>query len=134
MAVGERGPEHADDGAALEQNEIERKARNFPGGEAEHEIAAIPSRRPQARLRMRAADAVVDDVDALAAGHLLQPALQILFRIVDAEFGAMRARQSELLAGRGDGDDAAAHQFGDLNGGEACATGGAEHGDGLTFL
>ena len=37
-------------------------------------------------------------------------------------------------ARRGDGDDAPAHELGDLHGGEAGPAGGAEHGNGLPRL
>ena len=72
VARRHRAVEHADDLAALEQRQVERDRRD-PGGEADHEEAALPARSPAAPARPYATDAVVDDVDALPVGQLLRP-------------------------------------------------------------
>ncbi len=65
LARDESGPEHADDGAALEKDEIERKARDRSRGEAHHEISSVPSHGAQGRLGIVAADGIVEDIDPL---------------------------------------------------------------------
>ena len=81
----------------------------------------------QRRLGGIAADAIVDDVDAVAAGQRAQAFLQIVGAVVDRLVGAVLARDGELLRRGGDGDDARAHQLGDLHRGKAGAAGRAEH-------
>src|SRR4029453_5097848 len=48
--------------------------------------------------------------------------------------GAELARDGKLRIRRGDGNDARAHQLGDLDGGKARPSGRAEHGNGLPRL
>ena len=80
--------EHADDRAPLEQRQVQRDARDVAGGEADDEEAALPRRAAQRRLAQGAADRVVDDVDALAAGVLLEPRLEVDVGVVDGLGGA----------------------------------------------
>ena len=97
LAHRERAPEHADDLAALEQHEVERNLRDVAGGEADDEVAALPGDAAQRRLGERAADRIVDDVDAVAAGERLDALLEILVRVVDALVGAVLAAERELV-------------------------------------
>src|SRR5262249_56213304 len=50
-----RSPEHAEDGAALQQYEIERQFWNLSGGKSDDQVAALPGERTQRRLAVAAA-------------------------------------------------------------------------------
>src|SRR3546814_8676575 len=62
-----------------------------------HEVAAVPGHRAQGRLEQRAADRIVDHVDAAAAGQLLQPVAVAVLGVVHALVGALLAREGELV-------------------------------------
>ena len=62
----------ADDGAALQQRQIERQLGNLAGGKADHEMPAFPGDRAQRGFAIGAADRIEDDVDAVLAAELLQ--------------------------------------------------------------
>jgi hypothetical protein len=55
-------PEHADNTRALEQREVERQLRNLAVRKPDHEIPAAPADTAKSRLRVLAADRIVDDV------------------------------------------------------------------------
>ena len=106
----------------------------MPGGEPDHEEAALPGDRSQGGLGVVAADAVVDDVDALAARQVLRARLQVLARVVDDLVRTAIAADGELLGGGRRGDHPCAHQLAELDGGEADVAGGAEHEERLAGL
>src|SRR5579872_1222787 len=64
----ECAPEHTNDRAALKQWKIERNARNITSGEANDQVAALPSHAAQCCFRIITSHRIVDDIDALAAG------------------------------------------------------------------
>src|SRR5204863_8764256 len=97
LAHRERAPEHADDLAALQQYEIERDLRDVARGEADHEVAALPCGAAQRDLGVRAADRIVDDVDATAAGERFDPFLEVLAAVIDRFGGTVRAAERELV-------------------------------------
>ena len=72
LALGPGAPEHAAHVAAFQQHEVERQFRNVAGGEADHEVAAVPGERAQRRLGVAAADRIVDHVDAVFAAELVR--------------------------------------------------------------
>ncbi len=74
-----------------------------------------------------AADAIVDDVDALAAGCVFQLIAPVGVRVVDQDVGAAALADGELIGGRGAGDDLGAHDLGEFDGGEARPAGCAKH-------
>src|SRR5437016_5239407 len=82
-------PIDADDGAALEQDQVERNLRNLAGGKADHEMAASPSERAQGRLAVGAADGIEHHVDAVLSAEPLERLAQILLRVVDDFIGPM---------------------------------------------
>ena len=127
-------PEHADDCTTFEQGEIERDFRDGTRRKADDEKAPAPGHGAQCRLGVVAADAVVDHVDAAAVGQVAQALLEVLGGVVEDGIGAVLLADGELVVrGRG-GDDARAHQLGELHGGKAGAARGAEDGDGLALL
>ena len=104
------------------------------GGKADHQIAAEPGQRAHRRLGVRAADRVIDHVDAVLAAEPPQRVAQILAGIVHRLVGAVGAGEGELFVGGGAGDDARAHHLAELYGRKPGAAGGAEHGQGLARL
>ena len=64
-----RTPEHAADIAAAQQHQIERQFRNFSGGKADHQITAEPGHRAHRRFGVRAADRVIDHINAVLAAE-----------------------------------------------------------------
>ena len=64
FAGDELAPVDAADVAALEQGEVQRRPRDLARGEADHQQPALPGERAQGRFGQRAADRIVDDVDA----------------------------------------------------------------------
>ena len=134
IALHRLAPEHADGLAAFEQQEVERDFRNVAGGKADDEETALPAGCAQCRLGGIAADAVVDDVDAATAGQPAQTFLEIVGAVVDRLVGAVLARHRKLLRRGSNGNDARAHQLGDLHRGKTGAAGGAEHGHRLARL
>ena len=80
-------------------------------------------------LRHVAADHVVDDVDALAAGELAGPRLHVLGQGVDGRLRPHRDRQRPLLLARRHGDHPGAERAGHVDGGQtdAAARAGHEH-------
>src|SRR5215831_3475438 len=83
LAGVEAPPEDADDRAAFEEWQVERNPWDLAGGEANHEVAPIPGRATQRWLRVAAADRVHHNVDALAAGQLLDALLEVFADVVD---------------------------------------------------
>src|SRR5204863_10021316 len=106
LAPGEIAPEDADDGRALEQRQVEWQLRNLAGGEADDEQPPTTGERTEGRLRIRANDRVVHDVDAFAVGQRLDALAQILRRVIDRGVGAMVAADGKLVLARGAGDHA----------------------------
>ena len=56
--------EHADQRAAFQQRQVERYRRDFPAGEADDQVAAVPRHAAYDLLGIIRADRVVGDVDA----------------------------------------------------------------------
>ena len=71
-------PEHAEHGAALQQHQVERQLRDVAGGEADHQMAALPGERAHRRLAVGAADRIEHHVDAVLAADALERVAQIL--------------------------------------------------------
>ena len=77
---------------------------------------------------VRAADGVDDEVDAAAVGELAHPLRHVLGCVVDAVVHAVLGEPAEALVARRRGDDdAGAGGLGELDGGEADATGAGLH-------
>src|SRR6516165_5841644 len=134
VADGERAPRHADDRAAFEHDHVERKAGDLTGGEANYEIASLPSHGAQSRLCVRPADAVVEHIDTVSLRQLFQPVLEVFDLIVDALDRAVCLGEGKLVAGRSNRNNATADELSDFDRGEPCTTSGTKNGDGLTWL
>src|SRR5690606_1838287 len=117
LARRERSPEHADDLAALEQDEVDRKLRDAAGREADHEVAAFPGDRAERGVEQVPAHRVVDHVGSRAARQLANPVLDALALVLDHLVGAVLPADLELLVAAGGGDHARAHDLADLDGG-----------------
>src|SRR5262245_53249600 len=109
-----RSPEHAEDGAALQQHEIERQFWNVSGGKSDDEVAALPGERAQRRLAVAAAHWIEHDVDAVLAADALERVAQLLPFIVHQLMRPVGAGKGELVVGRGAGDHARAHPASNL--------------------
>ena len=80
----------------------------MPAGKADHQEAALPGHAADRRFRVVAADAVVDQIDAVRADRLLERVGQRLLavavegpeRIDDAALGAPRDGEVDLLLRR----------------------------------
>ena len=131
LALAPRAPEYAADVAALEQHQIKRDFGNFPGGESDHQVTALPGERTHRRFRVGPADRVIDHVDAVLAAMLLQRVAQIFLGVVDGLVGAVGAGEGEFFVRRRAGDDAGAHKLAEFDRREAGAAGRAEHGERL---
>jgi len=68
LASHMRAPEHTDDGATLEQRQVQRDRRDAAAREADDEIAAVPAHRTNNLLGSVGAHRVVGDVEAAIAG------------------------------------------------------------------
>src|SRR5688572_25140917 len=99
LAPREVAPEHADYGSAFQEREVERQLGNLAGGEADYQVAAAPRDRAEGRLRIRAADRVVDHVRATAPRERADALAQIFGGVVDRLVGAVIAAYGELLIG-----------------------------------
>ena len=119
-------PEHADDGAPLEQREVQRNLRDLARRKTDDEEPSAPRDRAQRGLGVRAAHRIVDDVRAGAVGERLDPLAQIVGGVVDRLVGAVFAADSELILCRCAGDHARAQDFPDLDRGQADAAGRPE--------
>ena len=69
LALLDLGEIDAEQGAALEQRQVERQRRNGAGGEADHQMPAAPGDRAKRLQRHFAADGIVDHVRPVAAGQ-----------------------------------------------------------------
>src|ERR1700724_3519462 len=76
IALRPAAPQDAADVAALEQDQVERNFWNRAGGEADHQITSLPAERAQRRLRIVAADRVVDHVNAVGAAEAFESIAQ----------------------------------------------------------
>ena len=133
FASGEFAPINAADVAALEQGDVERRAGNLARGEADHHEAPLPGQRPQGRFGQRAANRIVDDVDALGR-EVLEARAQIVRRRVDRLVRPVAASESKLFVRRCAGDHPGAHRLADLDRGEPDPTRRTQHQQGLARL
>ena len=102
-------------------------------GEADDQQPAVPGHRARQRIERLAADRIEGDVDALAAGRLLQRVLEILVAEHDVGAGVawrLRAFRSDEATR----DDLRAHRLADLHRGEAGRAGRAQHAQRLAGL
>ena len=132
VALGPGAPEDADNGAILEQREIERNTRNA-GRKTDHQEAPFPGGRAQRGFGIVATDSVVDHIGTVgAAGFLEQRGEGFGAVLVErpgwidhAGIGAMGLGQRQLLCGRDRRDNLGAHRLAELHRSETDTTGRA---------
>src|SRR4051794_19644637 len=134
VAADPGSPEHAEDGAALQQDQVERQLRDLAGGKADHEMPSLPGERAHRRLAVGAAHRIEHDVDAVLAADTLEPGAQVLGVVVQHLVGAVGAGERELVVTGGAGDHPRAHDPAQFDRGEPDAARSAEHSQGLTRL
>ena len=134
LAHERHAPEDAHQRAALQQHEVRRNARDVPRREPDDQHAAVPRRRSERGLGVRAADGIVDDVCSCAVGERLHALLQILRDVVHEEIRAVPLARLELLRRRRGGDDTRPHPLADLHRREPHAARGPQHEQRLTRL
>src|SRR6185437_60343 len=120
-------PEESDDVDVLHQHDVRRYLRDAAAGEADDDDASLPGDRAQALIEGVAADRIIDDIDAAAAGDVLDAVADLLARIVDEVIGAGTLGDLELVRPARRGDHRGAHRLGDLDRGQADAARRAEH-------
>ena len=122
MCVNERLPRHV-------QRALRRRAT--PGANGGTDARGVAEARHQAERAQAVerlvpgvlADRVVDHLDALAAGDLLDPRGEVLAAVVDREGGAVVARQRAFLVAAGGADQLQAERLRPLAGDQADAAG-----------
>ena len=127
FAAREIAPEHAHDGAALEQRQIQRNLGNVARGESNHQQPSAPGGGAQRGFGVGAAHRVVHHVHALAAGELLDLLAHVLGGVVDAGVGAVLFADLQLVGAGGAGDHLRAHRLADLDRSQADAACRAQH-------
>src|SRR6185503_9254578 len=91
------------------------------------EEAAVPGDALERAVGDVAADGIVDDVGAAAAGRLLHGLDPVAARVVDGDVGAGAPGDLELLGPAGRRNDVRAERLPDLHRGDADAAGGGVH-------
>ena len=131
----------ADDLAGLQERQVQRNLRDARR-EADDQKTSAPRHRTQRRLRIVAADRIVDDIKTLFARDALEQvgerplagAIERAARIDDAFVRAGLLRGVDLrLRGRG-GDHMRAERLAEFDRGDADAAGGAQHQQPLARL
>ena len=134
LVPGKAAPEHADDGGALEQRQVQRQRRNRASGKTHHQVAAAPGNRAKSRFGQVAAHRVVNHIGAFAAGQALEGFAQVLRAVVDGGVGADGlAEGAFFVRGRGC-NHGGAQGLGNLDGRSADAAGSAQHQHGFAGL
>ena len=126
--------EDARDGTALEQDEIERQARNVASSKSNDQVPALPRDRAQRRFAVETADGIENDVDPVLAAQVLKGLAQVSLGVVDGFVCSVRSDEGKLLIAPGAGDHARAHEFPEFDGCEPDTARGAKHHKGLAIL
>ena len=130
LAGGEFAPVDAADIAALEQGDVERGRGISPDAKPITRSRPFQASERSAEFGQRAADRIVNDVDARGR-KLLEPRAHVLACGVDRLGRAMAPREGELFVRGRAGDHPRAHRLADLHRREPNAAGRAEHEKGL---
>ena len=127
LLTAKAAPEHAHDGAALKQGQIQGYRRDGTAGKTDDQIAAVPGHAADRRLGVVAADRVVDHIHAAAPGERFNRCFQILLAVVDGLIGAEFPAHGQFLGRTGRRDHPGAHMPAQFHRRRADATGRAEH-------
>ena len=111
----------------LSRGEVERDLRDLAGSEAHDEKPSAPCHRTQRDFGVRAADRIVDHVNAIALGERLEAFAQIFGRVVDDLVGPVCLADGKLVGGRRGGDHGGAERLADLDGRQPHASRRAKH-------
>ena len=103
--------------------------RPATAGEALGEQSPVAGQRLERLLGRRAADRVVEQIDAGAFGRLAQRGANGPSPMITVASAPRLAAEVGLRLVAHDGDDASAERLAELHGGDAAAPGGAEHGE-----
>src|SRR4051794_39693975 len=127
IAFGKSTDPHADDATAFDERQVERNLGYLAGGEADDEKTPAPCHIAERRLRVGAANRIVDHIEAFALRDRLHARTHVLGRVIDRFVGTMFAAYRELLRGRRAGNHTGPEHLADLDRRETYASGGAEY-------
>src|SRR5437899_9058241 len=114
-------PVEANDADVFDQYDVGGNLGNASGSEANNKETPLPCDRAQSSVEGVAADGIIYNISAAAAGDLFDALTNVFARIADQEVGVVLSRNLELLRASSAGNHARAHGFADLNGGESPA-------------
>ena len=119
-------PKNSDDGAALQQRQVQWDFRDFTGRESNDQITSIPAYAAQRRLGEFAPYRVINNVSAFVTRQLFDAFAQVFGLVVDHFVGPKLFAGVELFMSRSASDDARPQEFAQFDRGTAHAAGGAE--------